>query len=319
MPTLTSNTSGNAPLTLSPVGDTVRMPWSPEGELPDTVVPPVLAVLYRMAVGPRADFYVPRFLRREGKPFAAPGWVWPALFFPTGWAFYRKLWLVGAAFTALHLAGLWVFVAVEQVIADRNLAWWMALVAAAYVVPGLIAALFALPLLHRKVQRSVRAAEAIGDRPDRVAAMLAEQNPTSVMNACLLGFASVALWLAVALPQLESRHEERVVRGRVAASIAAVAPLQQAVDDSRRREATFPPWADIVELTPRPPGAAWLQDATIGPANGRVRLTFGPATAALAGKSLLLAPMVDSQQRLQWLCVPVDIAPRLLPPECRRR
>ena len=45
-------------------GDTVRMPWSPDGVSPDTVVRPALAVLYRMAIGPAADYYVPRLLRR---------------------------------------------------------------------------------------------------------------------------------------------------------------------------------------------------------------------------------------------------------------
>jgi hypothetical protein len=57
----------------------------------------------------------------------------------------------------------------------------------------------------------------------------------------------------------------------------------------------------------------------VDPANGRLRLTFAPSIAALAGKSLVLAPVIDAQQRLHWLCVPIDIAPRLMPPECRRR
>ena len=72
------------------VVDTVRMPWSPDGALPDTVVRPALAVLYRMAIGPAADYYVPRLLRREANSRSEPGWVWPAFFFPVGWAFHRR-------------------------------------------------------------------------------------------------------------------------------------------------------------------------------------------------------------------------------------
>ena len=224
----------------SPVEDTVRMPWSPEGALPDTVVRPALAVLFRMAVGPAADYYVPRLLRREGNARTAPGWVWPAFFAPAGWAFYRKLWLTGTGFAALHFLGFAAFLALEPVLGGGDLAWWLALALLVLVLPGTIAAVLAVPLLHLAVRASVRRAESLGDRPDRVAALLAGRNPTSLANALLLGFATVAMWLSVALPQLEARHADRLVRARVAESLAAVVPLQMAIDDSRRREAALP-------------------------------------------------------------------------------
>lgn len=319
MTALSSHHPSGSSGTWSPVGDTVRMPWSSEGVLPDTVVRPALAVLFRMAVGPAADYYVPRFLRREGNPGTAPGWVWPAFFFPTGWAFYRKRWLAGAGFLLLHFFGLAAFLAVEPVIGRSDPAWWLTLAAAVLWVPGALAATMAVPVLHAAVRRSVRNAEAVGDRPDRVAAMLAGQNPTSVVNALLLGFAAVALWLAVALPQLEARYDDRVVRGRVAATLVAVAPLQMAVDDSRRRHVDLPAPADAAALVPTSPGATWLESVTLGLGNGRLRLVFADALAPLAGKTLLLAPAVDDEQQLQWVCVPVDIPRRLLPRECRVR
>ncbi len=319
MQTMTSNSSPQAPLTLSPVGDTVRMPWSPEGTIPETVVPPALAVLFRMAVGPAADYYVPRFLRREGRSQATPGWVWPAFLFPAGWAFFRKLWGAGIAFTLLHFAGLAVFLAFEARIASLLPAWWLALAVSAWLVPGIVAGLVALPLLHGAVRRSVRKAEALGDRPDRVAAMLAEQNPTSVANALLLGFAAASLWLAVALPQLETRLDERQVRSRVGASIAAVAPLQKAVEESRDQGGALPLATSAVVLTSETVNANGLAEVSIAPRNGRLRLTFGSDFSPLAGKSLLLAPALDANQQMHWLCIPIDIPPRLLPPECRRR
>jgi hypothetical protein len=319
MQTMTSNSSPQAPLTLSPVGDTVRMPWSSEGAIPETVVPPALAVLFRMAVGPAADYYVPRFLRREGQVRGAPGWVWPAFLFPAGWAFFRKLWGAGIGFTLLHFVGLAVFLAFEVRIAHLLPVWGLALAVSAWLVPGVIAGLAALPLLHGAVRRSVRRAEALGDRPDRVAAMLAEQNPTSVANALLLGFASLAIWLAVALPQLETRLDERLVRGRVAASIAAVAPLQKMVDESRQQGVALPVATGADALAPEAVSATELAEVSIAPRNGRLRLTFGSEFSPLAGKSLLLAPSLDANQQLSWLCVPIDIPPRLLPPECRRR
>ena len=85
----------DCPKSLSPIKDTVIMPWESETESRQKVVPPALAILFRVAIGPAADYYVPRFLRYEkaGKP--RPGWHWPALLFPSVWAFYRRLWLPG--------------------------------------------------------------------------------------------------------------------------------------------------------------------------------------------------------------------------------
>ena len=301
------------------VGDTVRMPWSPEGALPDTVVRPALAVLYRMAIGPAADYYVPRLLQREANPRSAPGWVWPAFFFPVGWAFHRRLWLTGAGFTLLHFAGLAAFLALEPLIGGGDIAWWFALALFALVLPGSVAAMLALPLLHHRVRAGVRQAEALGDRPDRVAALLAQRNPTSLTHAALLSFAAVALWLAVALPPLEARYADRVVRGRVAESLAAVAPLQMAIDDSRRRAVALPVPERDPQFAPTAPGAAWLESVSVGLGNGRLRLTFAAALAPLAGKSLLLAPAVDAGQELRWVCIPIDIPRQLLPRECRVR
>ncbi len=300
-------------------GDTVRMPWSPDGVSPDTVVRPALAVLYRMAIGPAADYYVPRLLRREGNPRSAPGWVWPAFFFPVSWAFHRRLWLTGVGFALLHFAGLVAFLALEPAIGGGDIAWWLALALLVLVLPGVAAAMLAVPLLHRSIRSGVRRAEALGDRPDRVAALLAQRNPTSLTNALLLGFAAVALWLAVALPQLEARYADRIVRGRVAESLAAVAVLQMAIDDSRRRAVALPVPERDPQFAPTAPGAAWLESVSVGLGNGRLRLTFAAALAPLAGKSLLLAPAVDAGQELRWVCIPIDIPRQLLPRECRLR
>ncbi len=316
---LTSDPTGNAPATWSPVGDTVRMPWTAEGGITDTVVRPALAVLFRMAVGPGADFYVPHFLRRESHSRAAPGWVWPAFFFPAGWAFYRKLWWVGVAFALLPAMGLAAFLAAGEFLGGSEAVWWAALLSAVAIVPGFAAAMLAIPLLHRQVRHRVRQAEAAGERADRVATLLAERQPTSLLHGVLLGFAALAMGLAVALPALQSQRDDLAVRARVATSLAAVAPLRQAIADSREQSVAVSSLLKQAMLAPDVLGAAGLEVVAVDPANGRLRLTFAPSIAPLAGKSLVLAPVIDAQQQLHWLCVPIDIPPRLMPPECRRR
>src|SRR5260221_3594861 len=85
------------------LNDTVRMPWDADGGSGERVVPPALALLYRVAVGPAADYYVPRFLRFDRGGLALPGWHWPAMLAPAIWAFYRKLWLAGISYAVLTL------------------------------------------------------------------------------------------------------------------------------------------------------------------------------------------------------------------------
>lgn len=316
---LTSDSTGNPPVTWSAAGDTVRMPWTAEGGITDTVVRPALAVLFRMAVGTGADFYVPHLLRRESHSRAAPGWVWPAFFCPAGWAFYRKLWWSGTAFALLPVVGLAAFLAAGEFLGDSEVVWWAALLSAVAIVPGIAAALLAIPLLHRQVRRRVRQAEAMGERADRVATLLAGRQPTSLLHGVLLGFAALAMWLAVALPVLQGQRDDRAVRARVVTSLAVVAPLRQAIADSRAQSVPVSRLLTQATLAPDALGAAGLEVVVVDPANGRLRLTFAAAVAALAGKSLVLAPVIDPDQRLRWLCVPIDIPARLLPPECRRR
>src|SRR5215472_11055636 len=50
-------------------------------------VRPALAVLFRVAVGPHADYYVKRFVKYERTGRSAPSWHWPAFALPTVWAF----------------------------------------------------------------------------------------------------------------------------------------------------------------------------------------------------------------------------------------
>ena len=101
----------------SQINDTVR--WQ-EGV--DTVVRPALAVLYRLAIGPHADRYAPRFLAfDQGR--TRPGWHWPSFFLPTCWAFYRRLWLSGVAFALLPIAGTLALAAIGPGLDDASLPW----------------------------------------------------------------------------------------------------------------------------------------------------------------------------------------------------
>ena len=86
--------------------DSVHLPEMP-GQPPDEkMVRPSLAILFRMAVGPDADYYAPRFLEYERTGRSFPSWNWSAFMAPGVWAIYRRLWAPGIAFTVWPFLGL---------------------------------------------------------------------------------------------------------------------------------------------------------------------------------------------------------------------
>ena len=64
-------------------------------------------------------------------------------------------------------------------------------------------------------------------------------------------------------------------------------------------------------------GAALIDEVDVHPRSGRIKLALGPDVPALDGKTILIAPTRDANDRWQWMCIPVDIPRRWLPRECR--
>ena len=135
----------------------------------DKVIRPALFVLFRIAIGPSADYYGPRFLafERAGKPHA--GWHWPALFAPAVWAFYRKLWIAGLVFALLPLAGAHAMALIAPWLDDFTLMWFACAMLLTIVLPSVSGAALANALLYRRVRRRIRTAEARANSPSQAA------------------------------------------------------------------------------------------------------------------------------------------------------
>lgn len=301
--------------TALPIDDTIRMPWTAATGAEETVVRPALAILFRLALGQAADAYTSRFLRYERTGRAGLGWHWPSFLLPSAWAFYRKLWLSGAVFAGLPFLGAAAFAAVEPAVAESTLAWLAGAVAAIWLLPAVTAALLANGLLYRHVKRRVEWAEAGCQRIDEVATLLAARHATAPWAAVLFGGAALVLGATVLAPRVSALYQDQLVRTRVAASLAAVRPLQAAIEDAWLHKVSFPRMPDYAAAA-HELGLAWRGVVNISPVSGRLRLDLGPALPELHGKTILLAPAIDSQQQVQWFCVPVDVPRRYLPREC---
>ncbi len=284
----------------------------------ERVVRPALAVLYRLAVGPAADYYAPRFLRYEAAGHGLPGWHWPAFLFPSFWAFYRKLWLPGVAYALLPLAGAFAFTRLGAGVDDSSAVWFASAVVAMWVLPGLISALFANSLLYRRVRRQVGRAEAAAGSVPRAARMLTTRKPTSIGSALLLGGGVLLIALGGSFDKLREAYVDHAVRTTVTESLTAVRWLQQEVEEQWWRFGVPSRPPEAVRQLARA-SAPDLADVSVSETNGRVRLGLGRSIPELAGKAILLAPSVDAWQRVHWLCIPIDIPQKYLPKECRPR
>jgi len=124
------------------------------------------------------------------------------------------------------------------------------------------------------------------------------------------------LALGIVAPDLFRAYTEHAVRTQVAETLASVKGVQNQVEEQFERAGRAPQRHEELPLQP----SAWahmLDELSLNPATGRLRLSLGPAVPELWGKTLLLAPALDVFQRVRWFCIPIDIPEKYLPKECR--
>ena len=278
-------------------------------------VRPRLAVLFRIAVGPNADYYARRFVKYERSGRSAPSWNWPAFALPTLWAFYRKLWAYGVACALLPLIGALIFTGVDFGIGDSHAAWWACAVLSIWLIPSVISATFANAFYYHGIRELVRRAEMNTRSAETTAKRLLKRRATDIVLAALLGAGILLCIGSVIGPRLQIAYHAHSVRVKLEQVIAAVKPLQRQVEDNWARAGSIPQRPDYGAL--RAHAAYALVDGVdLNARNGRVRVDLGSALPELQGRSILLAPAVDASQKLRWLCVPIDIPTAYVPAAC---
>lgn len=296
--------------------DTVHLPSIPGEPDDEKIVRPSLAIPFRLAVGPAADYYVPRFLEYERTGRTLPSWNWASPWAPAVWSFHHKLWGAGLAFALWPIAAMAAFGVIDPYLDDSIAASLACAVALVWIAPGVIAALTANSLLYRKTRQLVRKAEAQTLWAEEAARLLGNRAPVSPEAAVLLGGIATIVALFVAAPNLKTAVADRVVRNHVAEALAALQPLQRQVEDGWDRVTSSLIAPNFDSEWQR--GAGLLGTVSVSPENGRVRVALGPFIPELAGRWILLAPALDREERVRWICVPVDIPARYLPQACRQ-
>lgn len=287
--------------------------------LPDDgerIVRPALFVLFRIAVGPSADYYGPRFLAFERDGRGSVAWHWPALFAPAVWAFYRKLWIPGLVFALLPLGGAYALQIVAPWFDESTWLWLACAALLTLVLPGISGAALANALLYRRVRRDIRIAEREADTASQVASRVGGTTPVSPYAAAVLGSLAFALLFGGVGPQLLDAYNEHAVRVKVVKALAGVAPIKEQVESAWLSFQRWPRPAVAMEIPARA-GAVLFDEVAVDPATGRVKLAVGPSIPELGGKAIVLVPTVDREERVRWFCVPIGIPDRYLPEACK--
>lgn len=296
--------------------DSVHSPGPPDDPR-DKVIRPALFVLFRIAIGPSADYYSPRFLAFERAGHGLAGWHWPALFAPAVWAFYRKLWIAGLVFALLPLAGAYAMALIAPWLDDFTWMWLACAILFTIVLPSVSGAALANALLYRRVRRRIRTAEAQAQSPSQAASRVGGIAPVSPYGALVLGTLAVALLVGGVGPVLVDAYNDHAVRVKVGKALVGVTPIKEQIEDSWAAFRRWPRPASAMEIPARA-GAVLFDEVAVDPSTGRVKLAVGPSIPELGGKAILLVPAVDDAERVRWFCVPIGIPDRYLPQVCRK-
>ncbi|HVF63945.1 MAG TPA: pilin [Casimicrobiaceae bacterium] len=294
----------------------IALPGPPDDPR-DKVIRPALFVLFRIALGPSADYYHPRFLVFERAGRSQASWHWPALFAPAVWAFYRRLWGAGLVFALLPLVGAYAAVQIAPWLDDSTWLWLASAVLLTIVLPAVSGAALANALLYRRVRRRIRVAESQTESASHAATRVGDAMPVSPYGAAMLGTLAIAICVGAVGPVLADGYREHAVRVKVGKALVGVMPIKQQIEESWAAFQRWPRPAVALEIPARA-GAVLFDEIAVDPANGRVKLDVGSSIPQLYGKSIFLVPAVDDAERVRWFCVPVGIPDRYLPQICRK-
>jgi hypothetical protein len=270
--------------------DSVHLALEPGEDADERIVRPSLAILFRMAVGPDADYYGPRFLEYERTGRSFPSWNWAAFMAPGVWAIYRRLWGAGIAFTVWPLLALVVCWLALPSFSDTGLMGVAAAALAAWFSPGVVGALTANTLLHRKSRVLVQQAETHMSETDKAARWLARRTVIAPVQAVAASVIMLAA-LGVVVPVFESAYSDQLVKARIAESIAAMRPLQRQLEEwFMSRSPDDAPAIALDETLDTPQ----LDKVNVSLVNGRVRLALDRRSpSSPAARSCSRPPSTD--------------------------
>ncbi len=248
--------------------------------------------LYGAAVGPGADFYVPKFLAFDQPGAARTSWNWPAFFVSFYWFLYRRMWREWAVYALL----IPVLIAIATLLLPREgpvlvVAQLLSLAYSFVVVP-----LFANYLYYGAIKRRIAAVQGrVAEGANQVSVLAALPHTSGLAWLVLLLVPALGgILAAIAIPA----YQDYAVRAQVAASLNQVADLKVAI---AQKYAATHAWPASAAEAGAPAPSFPSADVTVEA--GTISIHYRDSAAfAIAHQTLSLRPGVDAAGNVVWTC-----------------
>jgi Tfp pilus assembly major pilin PilA len=255
-------------------------------------------VRYRAAVGPRADYYVPRFLSFDRPGASKASWNWPAFFVTLPWMLYRRMWLTALVVFLISM-GVGIVEAVLVPMVGEHLGLLVA-IAVAVIYSFILIPMFANALYHAHIKRRIAKVTQSGlDEVQSVRAL--ERGPhTSVVAlivVLVLGVVYIfGILAAIAIPA----YQDYTIRAQVTEGLAIASEAKAAVVTAYVKDGHWP--ADLARAgMDQAPTGKYVSSITID--RGTIQIEYGKeANPQLAHQVLSIRPTLAGSGDVQWSC-----------------
>jgi hypothetical protein len=232
-------------------------------------IPPtgVTAELYRAAIGPRGqDYYLRQFARFDANGRTGASWHWPAYWATLNWLIYRRMWGWALAYVASLLGLALLVFGVGKLIFSYSdtvgLVMFLALMTAAFILPGLYANAWFYTYCNEKISSVLRSTHEIKEACEVLSAQasdnkrwFAQVSVNVAMAAMLAGVVTFVLNPAQDAPAVAQAPES--TRAAAGSMTVATQPVVAAASEVRSE----PQPALPVSPPPATPAAAPAEPA----------------------------------------------------------
>ena len=268
--------------------------------------------LYKAIIGPaNQDYYLKQFARFDKAGGASITWHWPAFFVTIFWLLSRKMWLNTVLYIFLLFLPL-IPLAIVAAVFDKNPAfiediysfYWFAM----YMLP----AMFANALYYRYCKKKIEESAASSRSHEEQLGKLKSAGgfgtgPIVTIFLILLAVPIIGILAAVALPA----YQDYTTRARVTSALIEGRYTTASVASHFYQHQGLPTSLESA-------GIQAPANIDYNSENGTVIFTV-PGESPIKGKSILLVPSLDSNEKIIWTCMTEEVPSRYLPAACRTK
>jgi Tfp pilus assembly protein PilE len=278
--------------------------------------PPDQEELYKAFIGPKnQDYYLRHFSRFDSNRKAGASWHWPAFFVTFYWFLYRKMWIHAVVYFFLPYLVMFALGIAGGALGESGsrtigLAYLLYL-AATFLIPPMYANAFYYKHCKEKISDT---SSTTHDHQRRLGELSGKGGTSNVALIFVLIFVFIAvigILAAIAIPA----YQDYTARAHTSEALTVGGKAANSVADYYNQRHEVPDDLAQAGFTAQIPPS--VMDLSLNSQNGIVTITM--ANPPIKGKTILLIPSLDSNNRVAWTCSSREIEDKYLPPQCRQQ